>query len=132
MKTISPESMEMFILADFTEWMIYPLATLAVLNFILNLASVYLGLYKRRNHGDMLEHILSHICPEYHEDMEAVDFEEYGFALTPEMAEDIDSWVAFAQQHINEHGKFPTQQDVDAHFAQQKDNSEEIKNWDES
>jgi hypothetical protein len=123
--------MEMFILADFTEWLIYPLATLAVLNFILNMASVYLGLYKRRNHGAMLEHILSHICPEYSEDMEEEDFESIGFAITPEMAQDIDSWMKFAQNHIAEHGRFPNQQDIDAHFNK-TDNSEEIKNWDEA
>lgn len=118
-------------MADFTEWMIYPLAILAVLNFILNMASVYLGLYKRRNHGDMLEHILSHLCPEYPEDMEEEDFEDIGFALTPEMAEDIDSWIEYVQNHINEHGRFPNQQDIDAHFNK-TDNSEEIRNWDEA
>lgn len=105
---------------------------LAVLNFVLNMASVYLGLYKRRNHGYMLEHILSHICPEYSEDMEEEDLEAIGFALTPEMADDIDSWVAYVQNHINEHGRFPNQQDIDAHFIDQTDNAEEIRKWDEA
>ncbi len=41
------------------------LAVMVLLNFILNLTSVYLGRYKKNLLEDYLQHILEHICPAY-------------------------------------------------------------------
>ena len=45
------------------------LAVMVLINFILNLTSVYLGRYKKALLEDYLQHILEHICPAY-EDIE--------------------------------------------------------------
>jgi len=54
------------------------LAVMVLLNFILNITSVYLGSYKKKLLEEELQHILEHICPAY-EDIElhiSEDFEE--------------------------------------------------------
>jgi len=45
------------------------LAVMVLINFVLNLTSVYLGRYKKHLLEDYLQHILEHICPAY-EDIE--------------------------------------------------------------
>ena len=39
------------------------LLVMALLNFTLNIASVHLGWWKRKNLVDKMEHIIAHICP---------------------------------------------------------------------
>ncbi len=47
------------------EFIVNVLAVMVLLNFLLNLTSVYLGRYKKNLLDEKLEHILEHICPAY-------------------------------------------------------------------
>jgi len=74
------------------------LAVMVLLNFILNLTSVYLGSYKKKLLEEYLQHILEHICPAY-EDIElhiAEDSEEDGLSeLAVKISKDkanFDEW----------------------------------------
>jgi len=54
-----------------SDWVVIAVAVMVLLNFLLNLTSVYLGRYKREllYHFDShLTHIVEHICPAYDED----------------------------------------------------------------
>lgn len=128
MKTTSLASMEMFILANFHEWFIYPFAILALLNFILNLVSVYLGWFKRRNHGEMLEHILHHVCDD---ELEFEDFEDIGIGIPEDIEQEVSEWMEYCQQHIMEHGRLPTQKEIEKHFNYQSANDKAWKEWEE-
>ena len=50
------------------------LAVMVLLNFILNLTSVYLGRYKKQLLDEKLNHILEHLCPAYQLDDEEGEF----------------------------------------------------------
>jgi len=52
------------------EFIVNLLAVMVLLNFLLNLTSVYLGRYKKQLLDEKLEHILEHICPAYQLDGE--------------------------------------------------------------
>ena len=47
------------------EFIVNLLAVMVLLNFILNLTSVYLGRYKKQLLDEKLDHILDHLCPAY-------------------------------------------------------------------
>ena len=53
------------------DWIVIAVAVMVLLNFLLNLTSVYLGRYKREllyHFDEHLTHIVEHICPAYDED----------------------------------------------------------------
>jgi hypothetical protein len=52
------------------EFIVNLLAVMVLLNFILNLTSVYLGRYKKQLLDEKLDHILDHLCPAYQLDDE--------------------------------------------------------------
>jgi|TARA_B100000902_G_scaffold327932_1_gene323716 hypothetical protein len=109
------------------------LLVMALLNFTLNIASVYLGWWKRKNLGDGIEHILSHVCPHFDE-YENESFEDIGIGI-PDDVEFVEDWVEYCHEHIVEHGRLPTQNEIEKHFDYQQetpDNSQVIKEWDES
>ena len=54
------------------------LAVMVLLNFILNLTSVYLGRYKKHLLEDYLQHILEHLCPAYEDEDEYIEVEFCG------------------------------------------------------
>jgi hypothetical protein len=49
-------------------WIHAILGIMVLLNFFLNLTSVYLGRYKKYLLEDQLQHILEHVCPAYEEE----------------------------------------------------------------
>jgi len=51
-------------------WIHAILAVMVLLNFLLNLTSVYLGYYKKNVFEDYLQHIIEHICPAYEDEEE--------------------------------------------------------------
>jgi|TARA_R110000823_G_scaffold268866_2_gene388666 hypothetical protein len=63
-------------MADF---IVNTLAIMVLLNFILNLTSVYLGRYKKALLEEYLQHILEHLCPAYEEDEECDDEDHVHF-----------------------------------------------------
>jgi len=103
------------------------LLVMALLNFTLNLASVHLGWWKRKNLGDMMEHIVSHICPEYHDD--EMEFEDHQISIPQDVY--LEDWISFAQNHIQKHGRLPNNQDIKAHFNTKQTQDMSWKDWEE-
>jgi hypothetical protein len=59
------------------EFIVNLLAVMVLLNFILNLTSVYLGRYKKQLLDEKLDHILEHLCPAYQLDEDNIYIMHY-------------------------------------------------------
>jgi len=106
MKMINPELTGMSTLDD---TFLIVIAVMVMLNFFLNLYSAWRIQWVSNYTGDGIEHIL--------------------------IEQDVEDWVAYCHEHIVEQGRLPTQSEIEKHFDYQnkpKDNSQVIKEWDES
>jgi len=121
MKTTSLASMEMFILDDM---IITTIAVMVLLNFILSLYTAYRIRMTTEYVFDGIEHILHHIC---HEDEE--DFEDIGIGIPEDIEQEVSEWMEYCQQHIMEHGRLPTQKEIEKHFNYQSANDKAWKEW---
>ncbi len=110
------------------------IAVMVMLNFFLNLYSAWRIQWVSNYTGDGIEHILSHVCPHFDE-YENESFEDIGIGIPDDIEQDVEDWVAYCHEHILEQGRLPTQSEIEKHFDYQnkpKDNSQVIKEWDES
>ena len=103
------------------------LLVMALLNFTLNIASVHLGWWKRRNLGDMMEHIISHVCPHYPDD--DMECEEAHMSIPQNVF--LEDWISFAQNHIQKHGRLPNNQEIEDHFNTEQSEDMSWKEWEE-
>jgi hypothetical protein len=103
------------------------LLVMALLNFTLNIASVHLGWWKRRNLGTMMEHIVSHVCPNYPDD--EMEFHDEHMTIPQNVF--LEDWISFAENHIQEHGRLPNNQDIEAHFNTEQAQDMSWKDWEE-
>ncbi len=106
------------------------LLVMALLNFTLNIASVHLGWWKRKNLGDMMEHIIAHVCPTYHDDDE--EMEDFDRHINLPQNVFLEDWISFAQNHIMEHGRLPNNEDIEAHFNISEEPDMSWKEWEEA
>lgn len=72
-------------------WIHAILAIMVLLNFLLNLTSVYLGYYKKKVFEGHLEHIIEHICPAYEEEEKEEPISELEVKLSKDKAQ-FEEW----------------------------------------
>ena len=76
-------------------WFHAILAVMVLLNFFLNITSVYLGKYKKHLLEAQLQHILEHVCPAYYEEDLMEDDEQHISELEKKISKDranFESW----------------------------------------